>query len=468
MQSTMRSRAQGRGSRSLRSMCSAGGAKSAYVHIPFCNQRCFYCDFPISIVGKGYDTSAVQSKMDRYIDSLVVEIRNGGEGPMAPRAAGDSNGHGPLRTVYFGGGTPSLLSPQQLGRVLDALHLTYGIQEGAEVTVEMDPGTFGLDKAIAFRSMGVTRASMGVQSFDEGLLKAAGRGHGVHEVFESYRFLMEAGFLGVSLDLMSGLPGQTMELFENSLKQAVSLGPSHMSVYDLIVEDNTAFGRWYGPTGLVPPGMSGSDLPEEDLSADMYRAADSILSAAGYEHYEVSNYALCEEGEGVGGIPSRHRSRHNSVYWLHKPFISFGMGATSYVGGKRFKRPATLSGYLEWVERGGGADGLVDEGGDDDDEEEEEEGPQAKLAEALMVGMRVSDGVDLHWAREEFGHVTVSRALKALEKHIDSGLVSVMPSGLNGDGGERVMLTRPEGFLFSNTVLVSLFELEEEEEDVDS
>lgn len=317
------------------------------------------------------------------------------------------------------------------------------------------------------RAAGVNRVSMGVQSFAEEQLEACGRGHGVSEVDEGVAFLRKAGFHELSLDIMSGLPGDTVKGLESSLKRAISLEPTHLSVYDLIVEEGTAFGRWYAAAGDDGPrrgprdtgGGGGSfvrDLPSEDLAGDMYCAANSVLTSHGFEQYEISSYARLPPGAAAAGgeddgARSPHRSRHNLVYWTHSPFMAFGMGATSFIGGTRLARPRTLDSYSQWIADGGSAASLVGGAEDTDDEEEEEDGEWADLVEVLMVGLRMRHGLDLAQLKGQYGEALVARALSCFDPHVRTKLVELTPGG-------RIRLSSPQGFLFSNSVLVSLFE----------
>jgi len=276
------------------------------------------------------------------------------------------------------------------------------------------------------RAAGVNRVSMGVQSFADEQLQACGRGHGVSEVDEGVAFLRKAGFHELSLDIMSGLPGDSVEGLERSLKRAISLGPTHLSVYDLIVEEGTAFGRWYSAAGDDGPRRGPRDkgrgpdsfvrdLPSEDLAGDMFCAANSVLTSHGFEHYEISSYARLPPGAPAAGgeddgARSPHRSRHNLVYWTHAPFMAFGMGATSFVGGTRLARPRTLDSYSQWIADGGSATLLVG-GAEDAEEDDEEDGEWSELVEVLMVGLRMRHGLDLAQLTRQHGQPLVARAL---------------------------------------------------------
>jgi putative oxygen-independent coproporphyrinogen III oxidase len=401
---------------------------AAYIHIPFCRRRCYYCDFPISVVGdrtQGDDSGAIV----QYINVLNQEI-------LTTPSWGQ-----PLQTVFFGGGTPSLLSVGQLEQVLKGLDQQFGIDSSAEISIEIDPGTFDLAQLQGYLAAGINRVSLGVQAFQPELLQACGRSHTADDVYAAVELIRQAGASNFSLDLISGLPHQTLEQWEESLQRAIALNPTHLSVYDLIVEPVTAFGRQYKP-GAKP-------LPSDETTAQMYRLADQVLSAAGYEHYEISNYAK-----------PGYQCRHNRVYWENRAYYGFGMGAASYVQGQRFTRPRTRREYFQWVEelgRNGGAIAC----------------PQTPTSEILldrlMLGLRLAEGLRLADLAQRFGSATVDQILITLKPYFRQGWVELFDTetGCLVDPEFEVnqfsptlslRLSKPEGFLFSNVVLTALFE----------
>ena len=403
--------------------------RSAYLHIPFCRRRCYYCDFPITVVGDkppippsqepsnqivGRINGSNSNTIAHYVAVLCQEIQTCGAGAA-------------LETVSFGGGTPSLLSVAQLGQILDTLDRQFGISASAEISMEVDPGTFDLAQVQGYRSAGVNRVSLGVQAFQPQLLSACGRSHTVEDVHTAVEQLRQAGFENFSLDLISGLPGQTLADWQDSLEQAIALSPTHLSCYDLTIEPTTAFGRQYKP-GETP-------LPSDETTAQMYRTAQHTLTAAGYAHYEISNYA--QPG---------FQSRHNRVYWENRPFHGFGMGATSCVAGDRYSRPRTTRQYYEWVaalKRLGLALAAPPETQSSAD----------LLLETLMLGLRLAEGISLAQLGQQFGQDQVERVWRCLVPYVRQGWVAgsiALP--------ERIRLTDPEGFLFSNLVLADLFE----------
>ncbi len=386
---------------------------SAYLHIPFCRRRCFYCDFPISVVGdrKRGETSSIIS---HYVEVLCQEI-------TMTSVKGE-----PLTTIFFGGGTPSLLSIEQLQSIISALEMGFGILPGAEISMEMDPGTFDLGHIQGYHHAGVTRVSFGVQAFQEELLQICGRSHHVADIYTSANLIRQVNIPEFSLDLISGLPKQSLEMWQESLEKALALAPTHISIYDLTIEPGTAFGRYYQP-GDKP-------LPTDETTVDMYCLAQQILTGAGYEHYEISNYAR-----------SHHQCRHNRVYWENRPYYGFGMGATSYVDGKRFGRPRQTKEYYAWVAAGA----VVDCDATSADE---------VLLDTLMLGLRLAEGISLEMIKLVFGEDKEGEILRILQPYFVQGWVEVVEQTLNNQVlDQRLRLTDPEGFLFSNIVLAKLF-----------
>lgn len=398
---------------------------SAYIHIPFCRRRCYYCDFPVSVVGDKAIAST-SGTIEQYVEMLCQEIETT---PTHGRS---------LETIFFGGGTPSLIAVEQLGRILDTLNQCFGIAVGAEISMEMDPGTFSLEQLTGYQNAGVNRVSLGVQAFQDELLSLCGRSHNSIDIFAAIDLLQQVEISDFSLDLISGLPYQTLDQWQSSLETAVSIAPAHISCYDLIVEPVTAFGRQYAP-GAKP-------LPTDETAAQMYRVAQQVLTRAGYEHYEISNYAL-----------PGHQCRHNRVYWENRPYYGFGMGAASYVDGRRFTRPRTRREYYAWVQQ------LIEAGGVLDCPELSE---SDVLLEILMLGLRLAEGLSLSTLRSQFGEKTFEQIWTSLQPYYRNGWVEIV--GTDGkaiavQNDQKLMMTGqlrlsdPEGFLFSNTVLADLF-----------
>ncbi|MDY7014550.1 MAG: radical SAM family heme chaperone HemW [Cyanobacteriota bacterium] len=379
---------------------------SAYVHIPFCRRRCYYCDFPVSILGdrsRGDDSGAIA----QYLDYLEREIT------LSPSLTSPQ----PLKTVFFGGGTPSLLSARQVDRVITALDRRFGVAGTCEISMEMDPGTFDFEQVRGYVEAGVTRVSLGGQAFQDDLLQRCGRTHRTGDILAAVEMLRRGRVANLSLDLISGLPEQTLTQWRESLEAAIALSPEHLSCYDLVLEPVTAFGKQFQP-GEKP-------LPSDETAAQMYRLARERLALAGYEHYEISNYAR-----------AGFQCRHNRVYWENRPYYGFGMGAASYVAGRRFTRDRTRREYFAWVEAGYVADSPPTSARD-------------RLCETLMLGLRLAEGVSLTEAIACFGEEVLEAIVASLQPYRELGWVEMK--------GDRLCLSDPEGFLFSNAVLAEVF-----------
>jgi oxygen-independent coproporphyrinogen-3 oxidase len=379
-------------------------ASSAYVHIPFCRRRCFYCDFPVSVVGDRL-RGETSGTISQYVEVLCQEIA------ISP------NFGQPLKTIFFGGGTPSLLSIEQLESILAALNKRFGIAPEVEISMEVDPGTFDLAHISGYRNLGVNRVSLGVQAFQEELLKVAGRSHSVKDIFAAVELIHQVEIPEFSLDLISGLPHQSLDQWQDSLNQAVAIAPTHISIYDLTIEPGTAFGRYYQP--------GDNPLPTDETTVKMYRMGQQVLTSAGYYHYEISNYA--QPG---------HQCQHNRVYWENRTYYGFGMGAASYIEKKRFTRPRKTQEYYQWVQAGCAIDCEVT--------------PTAEiLLETLMLGLRLAEGINLSSLERDFGNIMVAKIHQCLQPYFQKGWVEVVEG--------RLRLRDPEGFLFSNVVLADLF-----------
>ena len=380
---------------------------AAYIHIPFCRRRCYYCDFPISVTGD----RPPFIWLEEYVAALCREIA------IAPKPLE------PLRTVFFGGGTPSLLPVSQLEIIIEAIVKHLAIADGAEISMEIDPGTFTLEQLVGYHQLGINRVSLGVQTFNEELLAVAGRSHSLKETFTAIELIAQAGIDNFSLDLISGLPHQTISQWQSSLQTAIDIAPNHISCYDLVLEPVTVFGKQYEP-GVKP-------LPEDIETATMYQLAGEMLINAGYEHYEISNYA--QPG---------YQCRHNRVYWQNQPYYGFGMGATSYFYRQRFSRPRTRPEYYVWLEKIIKNNCLIDCNFTS---------PTDLLLETLMLGLRLAEGVSYSQISQEFGGDISAKISHCLQPYYDQGWVENIDQ-------EKFRLTDPQGFLFSNTILAALFQ----------
>lgn len=288
--------------------------RSLYIHIPFCGSRCFYCDFTTYV--------APSAAVDAYLERLAREFEM-----IAPGV------REPLQTVFFGGGTPTLPSAAQLQRLLRRLRDSLPIASDAEITMEANPGTVNEEKLGVLREGGVNRLSYGAQTFEPRLLMAVGRLHDVDAIYRSVVEARSAGFSQISLDLMFGLPEQSLDDLDRTLRAAQDLAVPHLSAYWLKVEPGTPFAAWQ-KQGLLP-------LPGEDIEGDMYDRVRETLKGAGYRHYEVSNFAK-----------PGHEARHNLVYWRNQPYFAAGVAAHGYAYGERTANVTTLAGYAADVDAG--------------------------------------------------------------------------------------------------------------------
>jgi putative oxygen-independent coproporphyrinogen III oxidase len=350
-----------------------------------------------------------------YVEVLCQEIRLANRSEENPL----------LATVFFGGGTPSLLSPPQLAQILAVLDRQLGIAPDAEISMEIDPGTFDLGQLQAYAAAGINRVSMGLQAWQDELLQLCGRSHGVADIERSIEIIAQSPLTNWSLDLISGLPQQTMTMWQESLARSIEANPSHISVYDLIVEAQTPFAKQYRPDC--------QPLPSDETTAQMYREAQQTLTAAGYQHYEISNYARVSSEDSM-----TMTCRHNQVYWRNQSYYAFGMGAASYLQGTRFTRPRYTQAYFDWV-----AAGAV--------YQPELMGKVERFLETLMLGLRTAEGLRISRLIEEFGLDLWQVAQRKLEKYAPHWVVMNL---------DYLRLTDPEGFLYSNTVLADLFEIE--------
>lgn len=392
-------------------------ATAVYVHIPFCRRRCYYCDFPISVVGDKGGKSATLM-VEEYIAALIKDIQSA------------SPSQKPIETIFFGGGTPSLLSPAELSDIIKAIALQFGITSDAEISMEIDPGTFDRDRLKGYLAAGLNRFSLGVQTFDPELLKICGRSHTIENVIEAVNIIQQLNVENFSLDLITGLPHQTLEHCQTSLEKAIAISPKHLSCYDLVLEPVTPFGKQYQP-GETP-------LPNDDDTAEMYRLTQQTLTAAGYKHYEVSNYA--QPG---------YQCRHNRVYWENKSYYGFGMGAANYINDQRFTRPRTRREYYDWLNKGAVTDApeMID---------------SDRLLETLMLGLRLAEGIDV----AQFNPDTLQKIWYCLQPYhrqgwvelIDDDLKLIKSDEIDLSSVSKIRLNDPEGFLFSNTILATLFE----------
>ncbi len=361
-----------------------------YLHIPFCKSRCSYCDFATDVYR---DSGAVE----RYVDALCAEVKGSEFEVQAD-------------TIYFGGGTPSLLMSEQVERVLAAVRSRFDVAADTEITMEMNPATVTPESLAAYRDLGVNRASFGVQTFDDRALKLLARGHDANDARETFRLLREAGFDNISLDLIAGLPGQTAGDWMANLEAAIGLGPEHMSLYLLEVHEGTPLAEQIR-SGRQP-------LPDEDLAAVMYEMMIDTVGNAGYSQYEISNFSR-----------PGFESRHNTKYWRLDPVFGFGVSAHSFDGRERSANERDTAKYVEMISSKGSAE--VDREAVD------------RCSEYTFLGLRLDEGIDLAEFMDRFD---VEFTLK-----YENELAALLEAQLVETSGGRIRLTR-KGKLFSNEV----------------
>ena len=350
-------------------MCTDKSRLGLYIHIPFCRQKCLYCDF-CSVA------NAEEELKERYVCALASCIRE-----SSKKARGYE-----VDTVYIGGGTPTVLSVSQMERVLGACFDNYSVSPCAEISCECNPATGGKEYFSELRRIGVNRLSIGLQSADDNELRALGRIHGYDDFVKTFKDARSAGFDNLSLDLMYGIPEQTAESFKNTLEKAVEISPEHISAYCLKVEENTPFGKMADKL----------KLPSDDEVSDMYELCSSFLADNGYDRYEISNFA--RDGKA---------SRHNLRYWRCEEYLGFGAGAHSYFGKERFAFSHDIKAFAN-------GEFLLSEREKIDNADE--------MLEFVMLGMRLSDGISLSDFRKRFGADALS-VYPRIEEFVRSGHV---------------------------------------------
>jgi oxygen-independent coproporphyrinogen-3 oxidase len=366
----------------------ANSSVAIYVHFPFCLSICPYCDFDRQATG--FD------RVDTYLAAVVREMGQ----------YHDQEVH----SIFFGGGTPSLMRPSQVACVLEAIGTRWAVRPDAEVTVECNPGDADLEKLRAFRRAGVNRLSIGVQSLDDRYLELLGRRHSAETAREAAGWARQAGF-NFNLDFMFGLPDQTLEHWDSTLQQAIREEPDHLSCYLLTVDERVPLGRDVARGRLT--------LPEDDDLAAMYDLTRSRLASAGYRQYEISNWAK----------PGR-ACRHNLTYWRDEAWIGLGAGAASSYGGRRWKNSPALERYIGSVEATGIAASVEDEQPD----------LATRMLDFLSLGLRLREGVSLATFRERFGHEALAVLGETGDWLLQTGLLSLRDDRLQLDAERQFVI----------------------------
>jgi len=391
----------------------------AYLHIPFCTQRCGYCSFNTAPDAPG--------AVARFVPALLGEIDLTAKAPWAGAIR--------LKSVFLGGGTPSLLPPEAMAAILDRLRANFPLEPSAEITVECNPESVSVERLTGYRHAGVTRISLGVQSLDDRILPTLDRLHTAAQAREAFDAARAAGFSDVSADLIYGLPGLDLPTWEATVKGVLGWQPDHLSAYALTLDEGSLWHardvsavRAAGRRGAGPPPAEASELPilmpPEETTTAQYRLMTELAAEAGFEHYEVSNYAH-----------PGHRSAHNQIYWRAEEYLGFGPGACGYLGDVRY---ANVKPVDRWAAMIAAGEAPVDS--------HEALTPRQRMAERLMLGLRMREGVPAQWM-EERAAVDGSRLRGVLAAWTERGLLVT-------EGG-RARLTEP-GFLLSDALFMEL------------
>lgn len=372
-----------------------------YLHIPFCVRKCNYCDF--------FSASGTEEEQEAYVSAMVQEIQSYQE----------LSGEYEVQTIFLGGGTPSLLTPEQMEQIFNAIYHTFSVNENAEITMEMNPGTVDIEKIHAMKAAGVNRLSIGLQSAQNEELKMLGRIHTFEEFLETWKLIEQAGFKNRNIDLMSALPGQTIESYEDTLSKVLALEPEHISAYSLILEEGTVFYDWY-EKGKLDRGAW--KLPSEEEEYAMGELTILRLAEAGMHRYEISNYAK----------PGKE-CRHNLGYWDRTEYLGIGAGSSSLIKGERFDHIRDRKVYIEKIRNGESI--LIDR---------EILSVESQIEEFMYLGLRKVEGVSRTDFQNCFGKNVDDVYGKILDKLEEEQLLEF--------SGDRIRLTH-RGMDVSNCVL---------------
>ncbi len=344
---------------------------SLYIHIPFCIKKCLYCDF--------LSFPASERVQESYFNALLREIES-----WKDKLSGYS-----VKSIFFGGGTPSLPDALWIKRIMDTLRSSYNLTDDCEITMEMNPATEAADKMRIYRNAGINRLSIGLQSTNDDELRKLGRMHDYNTFLKCYKGARNALFDNINIDIMSALPGQSIESYEETIRRVVELEPEHISAYSLIIEEGTPFYEMYGDeaekeyrTGEM---SADSMLPSEDEDRQMYELTLRILEESGYHRYEISNYSK----KGL-------ECKHNITYWTRGDYVGFGIGAASLLNNIRWNNTRTLSEYVAyWNENKGSYENIHCD--------TEELTEQAQMEEYMFLGLRLIEGVSVNKFKQYFG-----------------------------------------------------------------
>ena len=369
-------------------------AAGLYIHIPFCHHRCTYCDFNIY--------AGMRRLFERYARAVAQEIAAGSPSPLTPLLPGEEKR---AATIYFGGGTPSLLPIACITPILEAIRSSFDVPSDVEITLEANPQPDDDGYFARLRELGVNRLSFGMQSAIERDLRLFRRGHTFDDVARTVRLARSAGLDNLNLDLIYGIPGQSLDDWRMTLEAALSLGPEHISAYGLQVEDGTTLKKWIAQ-GKLPS-------PDDDLAADMFNLADAVLEQAGFTHYEISNWARATPTSNFQ--PPTFQCRHNLIYWRNEPYLGFGCGAHSWFGGRRFSNLRHPRAYVAAIEAGQTVEA-----------EAEVISRELEMGETMMVGLRLlEEGVSFERFASRFGADMREVYHSQMERLLKQGLIEV-------------------------------------------
>jgi len=392
-----------------------------YLHIPFCKSRCSYCDFATDVYRSSGAVDRYVAALSKEIDVFRVAIRSGNmNGLPAIRAQGSlanvclsARSCVSIDTIYFGGGTPSLLSAKQVERILASVHAVFEVSSDAEITMEMNPATVTPGTLRGYKGLGINRASFGAQTFNDRALRLLARGHDANDARETFKMLREAGFDNVSFDLIAGLPNQTLKDWGKNLAEAIKLSPEHLSLYLLEIHEGTPLAEQVR-SGRQP-------RPDEDLAAQMYEMMLDELDAAGFQQYEISNFSR-----------PGFESRHNSKYWRLEPVFGFGVSAHSFDGCQRYSNERDTAKYIDRIEKTGSAEVTREQ--------------IDAASEFAFLGLRTENGIRLSEFERRYGFDLTEKFKSELGRFKDADLVETQDDWLR--------LTR-KGKLFSNEVFAA-------------
>ena len=364
-----------------------------YIHIPFCKSKCYYCDF--------FSCPEKLDLEDEYIDSLVKEIKKTSKENRIMYSHEYDKKH-LIKTIYIGGGTPSVIKQENIKKVLDTIKENYEVEPNAEITIEVNPGTVTIEKLQTYKDAGINRLSIGLQSTSDKILKQIGRIHNLKQFIETYNLARQVGFLNINVDLMIGLPNQELDDVKNSIKELLKLDPEHISVYSLILEEGTKLDEKVKKKEL--------ELIDDDKERQMYWYVKKTLEKHKYIHYEISNFAKCG-----------FESRHNMDCWEQKEYLGFGAGASSFIDNKRFSNISNIEEYIENIKNDKYNKNLIFD---------EKIFGENEMKEYMMLGLRKIEGINITDFVQKFHRNPIIAFCNELNKLTGEGLIVVIDNNI--------------------------------------